>query len=150
MEKLMYVSEIFYHLIVCIQWGLFFHGTKGQRQSSSRKIGGYLIFEKDNHGLVATTKDIGQFDYPNAKSACENLVLNGFDDWRLPTQEEFELIHQKLNLKKMKSNNVFKSAWYWTSTEIDQEHAVTHNLNTGMQTNYFKRLNMRVIAVRSF
>lgn len=119
-------------------------------KAPQEKFGGYLIFEKDNHGLIATTKDIGQYDYPNALLACENLVLNGFDDWRLPTQEEFELIHQKLNLKKMKSNNVFKSAWYWTSTEKDKEHAVTHNLNTGMQTNYFKRLNMRVIAVRSF
>lgn len=125
-------------------------GQRATIKAPQEKLGGYVIFEKDNHGLIATTKDIGQFDYPNALIACENLNLNGFDDWRLPTQEEFELIHQKLNLKKMKSNNVFKSAWYWTSTEIDKEHAVTHNLNTGMQTNYFKRLNMRVLAVRTF
>ncbi|MHA8064132.1 Lcl domain-containing protein [Aquirufa aurantiipilula] len=145
------MSVKFFTILLFVFSGAFFSmGQRANVKAPQEKLGGYLIFEKDNHGLVATTKDIGQFDYPNAKSACENLVLNGFDDWRLPTQEEFELIHQKLNLKKMKSNNVFKSAWYWTSSEIDQEHAVTHNLNTGMQTNYFKRLNMRVIAVRSF
>lgn len=145
------MSVKFFTILLFVVNGAFFSlGQRANVKAPQEKSGGYLIFEKDNHGLVATTKDIGQFDYPNAKSACENLVLNGYDDWRLPTHEEFELIHQKLNLKKMKSNNVFKSAWYWTSTEIDQEHAVTHNLNTGMQTNYFKRLNMRVIAVRSF
>lgn len=142
--------KFFTILFFVISGSFFSMGQRANVKAPQEKLGGFLIFEKDTHGLIATTKDIGQYDYPNALLACENLVLNGFDDWRLPSREEFELIHQKLNLKKMKSNNVFKSAWYWTSTEIDQEHAVTHNLNTGMQTNYFKRLNMRVIAVRSF
>ncbi|RXK49591.1 Lcl domain-containing protein [Aquirufa rosea] len=143
-------SRILIILVIFISSNVVSLAQRANVRAPQEKWGGYVIFEKENHGLIATTKDVGQFDYNQAIAACENLSLNGFDDWRLPTQEEFELIHQKLNFKKMKSNNILKSAWYWTSTEIDQQHAVTHNLNTGMQTHYFKRLSMRVLAVRTF
>jgi hypothetical protein len=114
------------------------------------KLGGYLIFEKNGHGLIATTDLVAKGDFEAAKKKCEELNANGFDDWRLPSKEEFDLIHPKLNFKKMGNVGIFKSNWYWTSTDIDKENAWTHNLNTGMQSSYFKDFKCNIIAVRSF
>ena len=114
------------------------------------KLGGYLIYEKNGHGLIATVELVGKSDFEDAKKKCDDLNANGFDDWRLPTKEEFDLIHPKLNFKKLGNAGLFKSTWYWTSTEIDKGHAWTHNLNTGMQSSYFKDFKCSIMALRSF
>ena len=69
---------------------------------------------------------------------------------RLPTKEEFDLIHPKLNLKKVGGGSIFQSSWYWTSSEVDKQNAWTHNLQTGLQASYFKDFKCFVKAVRSF
>lgn len=114
------------------------------------KQGGYLIYEKNGHGLVASIKNLGKMDYNEAIKACDNLSVEGFDDWKLPTKEEFDLIHPKLNFKKMGQGGLFQSSWYWTSTEKDKDNAWTHNLNNGVQSTYFKDFKCYVIAVRTF
>ena len=114
------------------------------------KQGGYVIFEKNGHGLIASVENIGKMDFEEAKIACDSLKLEGFSDWRLPTREEFDLIHPKLNLKKVGGGNIFQSSWYWTSTEIDKQNAWTHNLQTGLQSSYYKEFKCFVKAVRSF
>jgi hypothetical protein len=114
------------------------------------KLGGYVIYEKNGHGLIASIDNLGKLDFQEAKIACDSLQIDGFSDWRLPTREEFELIHPKLNLKKVGGGNIFQSSWYWTSTEVDKENAWTHNLQTGLQASYFKDFKCFVKAVRSF
>ena len=114
------------------------------------KQGGYVIYEKNGHGLIATVELVGKGDFEDAKKKCDDLNANGFDDWRLPTKEEFDLIHPKLNFKKLGNAGIFKSTWYWTSSEIDKGNAWTHNLNTGMQSSYFKDFKCNIMAVRSF
>jgi hypothetical protein len=114
------------------------------------KYGGYVIYEKNGHGLVASVENLGKLDYKEALKACDSLNVNGFSDWRLPTKEEFELIHPKLNLKKLGGGSIFQSSWYWTSTEIDKQNAWTHNLQTGLQASYFKDFKCYVKAVRLF
>ena len=114
------------------------------------KMGGYVIYEKNGHGLIATVELVGKGDFEDAKKKCDDLNANGFDDWRLPTKEEFDLIHPKLNFKKLGNAGIFKSTWYWTSSEIDKGNAWTHNLNTGMQSSYFKDFKCNIMAVRSF
>jgi hypothetical protein len=130
-----------------------FFSTYGQ--SSSKKLptikqGGYIIFEKNGHGLVASVENLGKLDFNEAIKACDTLQVDGFSDWRLPTKEEFELIHPKLNLKKIGGGSIFQSSWYWTSTEVDKQNAWTHNLQNGLQASYFKDFKCFVKAVRSF
>jgi hypothetical protein len=130
-----------------------FFSTYGQ--SSSKKLptikqGGYIIFEKNGHGLVASVENLGKLDFNEAIKACDTLRVDGFSDWRLPTKEEFELIHPKLNLKKIGGGSIFQSSWYWTSTEVDKQNAWTHNLQNGLQASYFKDFKCFVKAVRSF
>ena len=114
------------------------------------KEGGYLIYEKNGHGLIASVKNLGKMDYAEAMKACEAYAEGGFEDWKLPSKEDFDLIHPKLNLKKMGQGGLFQSSWYWTSTEKDKENAWTHNLNNGVQSTYFKDFKCYVIAVRTF
>lgn len=132
---------------------LCFYSTLAQNPNKKLpqiKQGGYIIFEKNGHGLIASVENLGKLDYYEAQKACDSLNINGFDDWRLPTKEEFELIHPKLNLKKVGGGSIFQSSWYWSSTEIDKQNAWTHNLQTGLQASYFKDFKCFVKAVRSF
>jgi hypothetical protein len=148
----LYLKNTF-RLIICATLFLGAFNMFGQDQVKKTppiKLGGYLIYEKNGHGLIATVELIGKGDFEDAKKKCDDLNINGFDDWRLPTKEEFDLIHPKLNFKKLGMGGIFKSTWYWTATEIDKGNAWTHNLNTGMQSSYFKDFKCNIMAVRSF
>ena len=45
----------------------------------------------------------------DAKQHCETLTIDGKSDWRLPTREELNAIHE--------SENDFDAIGYWSSTE---------------------------------
>ena len=152
MAVLSYIKNIA-HLVICATLMLGATSMFGQdniKKTPPVKLGGYLIYEKNGHGLIASVELVGKGDFEEAKKKCDDLNTNGFDDWRLPTKEEFDLIHPKLNYKKMGTGGIFKSTWYWTATEIDKGNAWTHNLNTGMQSSYFKDFKCNIMAVRSF
>lgn len=78
--------------------------------------GGFVVHEKDGHGLVLSLIDIGEESIWNdAKTACDELVLNGYFDWRLPTKDELELVINsafKLGIRFSKKLPVD----YWSSS----------------------------------
>jgi len=87
--------------------------------------GGYVVYEKDGHGLVVSLFDIGEFTWQNAKTACDELILNGYSDWRLPSLKELEFIYKNLHMAglggfqaKARSG---MAAFYWSSTDEDSE-----------------------------
>lgn len=55
-------------------------------------------------------QDLGEMNWTQANSACNNLTAYGFSDWRLPTHEE------TLLFCKSASSLFTVSTWYWTST----------------------------------
>lgn len=59
------------------------------RASYMKSLGGMIVTESNGHGLIMANADIGKMDLKDAKKACEDLVLNNYDDWRLPTLAEF-------------------------------------------------------------
>jgi hypothetical protein len=90
------------------------YSVKPRGVISHFKNGGYVV--KDGYGLVLSLYDVGNYNWENAKPACEELYLNGYSDWRLPSKEEKEFIYN--NLCK---TNFFRcgltEANYWSITE---------------------------------
>ncbi len=54
-----------------------------------KNLGGMIVTESNGHGLIMANADIGKMNLKEARKACEDLVMNNYDDWRLPTLAEF-------------------------------------------------------------
>ncbi len=80
-----------------------------------------------------------------AARLCRNLVLNGYSDWYLPSEND---------LKKIAINQAivggFSATNYWSSTQNDLNFASTIDFNTNAQIGADKSLSFAVRAVRSF
>jgi len=83
-----------------------------------------------------------------AAKLCDDLVLNGYSDWYLPSKDELNILYQNRNLI-----GGFSSDYYWSSSkyEYDNYHAWNENFNNGDQ-DYLRYTNTiyRVRAVRAF
>jgi hypothetical protein len=73
--------------------------VKPQGVVSQFKHGGFIVFEENGHGLVSQITDCKNnvgISFNDANRICEDLVLNGYIDWRLPTKSELTLIHKNM------------------------------------------------------
>lgn len=112
--------------------------------------GGIVFYWNDKtgkHGLIAAEDDLGAFNWQQAKDTCANLSLNGYSDWRLPTDDELDALYANRNVV-----GGFELAIYWTSTEVSDYKAFCHSFDYAiMADNYnLKTLKYRVRPVRSF
>ena len=82
---------------------------------SQFKHGGFVVYEKDGHGLVAAITGLGKLDWNDAKTACDELVLNGYSDWHLPNYDE--LVYIDKLIKKGIILNQDYYGYYWSSSE---------------------------------
>jgi hypothetical protein len=116
---------------------------------SQFKHGGFVVFEENGHGLIAAITDQGNMDWNSAKTACEELILNGYSDWHLPSKEELNSVYVNL---KQDGVGGFTNNFYWSSTEYDANTAWRRNFNSGKQStsddNKGDLYNVR--AVRAF
>jgi len=87
---------------------------------SQFKHGGFVVYEENGHGLVAAITDLGSMDWNTAKTACDELILNGYSDWHLPSKEELNALY--VNLKQIGVGG-FADNYYWSSTEIYDNYA---------------------------
>lgn len=80
---------------------------------SQIKNGGIIVYENQGTGLLAAPKDLGlPYNYKESIQACEKYVLNGFDNWRLPTKNELNLLYENRN----KIGGFDMNSVYWSST----------------------------------
>jgi hypothetical protein len=117
---------------------------------SQFKHGGFIVYEKNGHGLVAAITDLGEMDWESAKSACDELVLNGYSDWHLPTKEELNALY---DIAK-KNNWIYSHGYYWSSTPFNNEthwgqtFDFEHFGNNTLDLHNFEKFDVR--AVRTF
>ncbi len=100
------------------------------------KNGGFVVWEENGHGLVVAVSDIGQLNWNDAKQACSNLKLSGYNDWSLPSNIQLDAINTFLYVKGLGG---FKHGFddhgfvdrYWSSTEFPypstDNYAMTFN-----------------------
>ena len=117
---------------------------------SQFKHGGFVVYEKNGHGLVAAIADLEEMPWDAAKIACDELILNGYSDWHLPTKDELNALFN--NLRRFGVGGF--SYYYWSSTEYDFTEACLQNFNPFMnesEQNKTKKSNKHLVrAVRAF
>ncbi|MCE2840285.1 MAG: DUF1566 domain-containing protein [Bacteroidetes bacterium] len=101
-------------------------------------------------GMANTTAIVnGCSVSPFAASECNDLVLNGYNDWYLPSRDELVLMYQ--NLKTQSLGN-FSNDWYWSSSQVSSGNAWYVTFHNGMawHVNIGKYDYGQVRAVRAF
>ena len=103
--------------------------TTSQNEDKAELVkGGILVYEADGHGLIMATSDLGDQDWTTAMTACDELDLNGYSDWRLPTKEELDTLY---TIIKLNGKGDFKNSSYWSSSEYNSFYAWRKNFKTG-------------------
>ena len=86
---------------------------------------------------------------PIAASLCADLILNGYDDWYLPSRDELNLICQRIG-----SSGNFAGSRYWSSSQALTAWAQTSAWSVDIylcQVDFMgKDYPFRVRAIRSF
>lgn len=121
--------------VVNITWG---NGSNLQTGASGTALG------TGNTNTNTIVNLLGNGSY--AAKLCSDLVLNGYNDWYLPSRDEMS----KMILNKNAIGN-FTSANYWSSSEYDISNAYYSNFTSG-SANLIGSKNFvsNVRAVRSF
>jgi hypothetical protein len=123
---------------------------------SQFRHGGFVVYEENGHGLVAAITDLGYMDWNSGKTSCEELILNGYSDWHLPSKEELNALH--VNLTQIGVGG-FAVCGYWSSTEYDDYDAwlkyfpqnyLGEFFYRGQELNMSKKEKSMVRAVRAF
>ncbi len=97
----------------------------------------------NNSEMIVTTTGTGNY----AAMACEDLVLNGFDDWFLPSKEELNLLYQQKAEGKIHG---LPADFYWSSSETSTTGAWSQSFMNGANSSAHKSGNYGVCAVRAF
>ena len=135
-----------------VRW---YAGTYGNTQA---KGDGPFSGEANTSIIIAAQVAIGDDGSTYAARICNELqVTEGgktYGDWYLPSKEELNLMYQnKATIDAtagVNGGSGFASAYYWSSTELDNYNAWILFFSNGYQYYYNKYYTSRVRAVRAF
>ncbi len=82
-----------------------------------------------------------------AARICGDLVLNGYDDWYLPSKDELNQLYINRVAIGGFTDGEFE---YWSSSESDEEAAWVQEIGSGLQFALYKSYYYSVRAVRAF
>ena len=87
----------------------------------------------------------GCSDSQTAAKICNDLVLNNYSDWYLPSLKEMDKIYENQSVIPGIADD-----YYWTSSDFNSTNASLINLTTGYSLDTGKNRSSRVRAIRSF
>ncbi len=118
-----------------IKW---FNGTHTITGATGTAIG----TGETNTNTIVVSQGAGNY----AAKICQDLVLNGYDDWYLPSKDELNKIYQN-----KAAIGGFAGTGYWSSTEENFQSAWILYFTSGTLTFGDKNAsNIRVRAIRTF
>ena len=98
---------------------------------------------KANTTKIVQAHSSGSYSY--AAKLCDDLELNDYDDWFLPSKDEFHQLYENRDLIGGFSNDR-----YWTSSEVSDNSAYCQSIEFGNTSQPTKDTPCRVRAVRVF
>ena len=121
---------------------------------SKIKNGGYVVYEQNGHGLILALIDLEEdrLTWNYAKKACEELVMNGYSDWRLPTIKDLQSIYKYLYIQQIGNLIDHDNDSYWSSNESSEfiGEVITFYFGRDFVYHDNKAYGTYVRAVRSF
>ncbi|MDR2661559.1 MAG: DUF1566 domain-containing protein [Treponema sp.] len=122
---------------VNVQWGAYQKDVVG----TSTVVG---AGKRNTELIVAFLRRNGESN--RAAQFCDSLVIDGYDDWFLPSKDELNLMYTNL---KAKGLGEFSTTVYWSSSEYNS-YAWDQRFSDGAQNNGNKYTTYCVRAVRAF
>jgi hypothetical protein len=92
------------------------------------KYGGYVINEKNGNVIIVAPMSTDFLEYDAARSYCNELQLEEYSDWRLPTYDELISIYNNLYLNGISywvDPNSNQDIRYWSSTNATKREDMT-------------------------
>ena len=134
------------------------HHVRAVRGGQGRSFDSWIIHENNTatheaSGLMWQTNEAGEMTWQEALMYCENLVLGGYTDWRLPTINELISISKSDTYDPAADKTVFPniivSSDYWSSTTRASNGADAWYVNFygGYDAFYYKYSSLYVRAV---
>ena len=117
-----------------IQW---YNGTFTVTNAVRDGIGAGMY----NTERIIANQGVGSY----AAQLCANYQGGGYGDWYLPSKYELNLLYLQKD-----AVGGFASAYYWSSTEANNDSAWGQDFGDGAQYGYSKDYTGRVRAVRAF
>lgn len=109
--------------------------------------GGGHVFYVDENTSYEVSELLGNATWGKAFELCDNYHGGGYDDWRLPTKDELNLIYQNL----INTGKILRKYWYWSSSEcVVGGYAWYQNFYNGKRSYAHKNTIICVRAVRAF
>lgn len=84
---------------------------------------------------------------PTAARIASDAVINGFDDWYLPSKEEMKLLYDALHVTGLQK---LRYDFYWTSTQSSGLMAWSFSFAKGIAYSYDKMDSDHVRPIRRF
>lgn len=109
---------------------------------------GGIVFHVDDtgqHGLIAAKEDQQDASWEEALQNCAACREGGYNDWRLPSKEELNLLYHQKSVV-----GGFVEFPYWSSTEDGRYDAWNQYFGNGDQYSDDKYYTLGVRALRSF
>jgi hypothetical protein len=134
-------------------------GASGGSNGKEYKIGnrgpagGWVFYDKgivsDGWRYLEAAGVHGEFSatWNNALNRVDSLVADGYDDWRLPSKEELNMMYRNLHQKGLGD---FSNSWYWSSSQGNTDSSWQQHFSSGNQGSYSKNHTGSVRAVRAF
>jgi hypothetical protein len=140
------VKKVIIILTVTLLTAVFFFSSCTDDGTDPPPSGDCMVLA--DYGLMVMRKDLGNSTWSGACDMCKQLRLDGFTDWRLPSQGELAILYNERNI--IGGFETKNNTQYWSSTPhaIKSGFYMCLNFTNGHIGDYLDMPNQQPLAVR--